>query len=93
MSNHDYTKEEMTINDYLILELKARNNLSEHLTAIMAAFKDPNHAIDSVMDQNDRDSLMCYLVKTEKYEDAAWLLHSYEALFIKSAKQSKGKVL
>lgn len=93
MSNHDYTEEEITINDYLILELKARNNLSEHLTAIMTAFKDPNQAIDSVMDQNDRNSLMCYLVKVERYEDAAWLLHSYEALFIKAVKHSKGKVI
>ncbi len=45
------------------------------------------------MDQNDRNSLMCYLVRTEKFEDAAWLLHTYENLIIKVPKNSKGKVV
>lgn len=95
MINHDYTKEEISVNDYLINELKVKNNLAEHLKAIMdsGAFINPQYAIDSIMDQNDRNSLMCYLVRAEKYEEAAWLLHTYDDMFIKASKHSKGKVL
>ncbi len=95
MSRHDYTKEEISINDYLIDELKTHNNLAEHMTSIMDSgiFINPQYAIDSIMSSEDRNSLMCYLTRVERYEDCQWLLDAYNKIFIKPENHSKSKII
>lgn len=79
---------EIIANDYTIFELKGGTlTLATHIKNILDSklFSTYEEAINSVMDMKYEKSLMYYLVKLERYEDAHFLQQAYKAIFIKAA--------
>lgn len=79
---HDYTKQEIAVNEYILQDLINNISLATHIKNVLdsKAFFKPQYAIDSIMDPDDRNSLMSYLIAFEKYEACAWLKDEYNKM-------------
>lgn len=86
---HDYTKQEIAVNEYILQDLINNISLAQHIKNVLdsKAFFKPQYAIDSIMDPDDRNSLMCYLIRTEQFEACGFLKTQYENMIIGPDKQ------
>lgn len=67
-----YTSLEITLKEDLLKNLKSGASLAAHIAHIVEKgyFKNEEEAIASVMDHENKDTLMGYLCFFERYEDA-----------------------